>query len=87
MKPKNGDMYMKDGNQVIIFHGDIPNPEAGANRGITAVFGEEYSGKFGVSENLTRYYTEIMEGDTRYIYMGNISDIFRGVLDGKTKAR
>jgi hypothetical protein len=87
MKPKNGDMYMKDDNQVIIFYGDVPGHDADANRGITAIFGEGYSGKLGIAEQLTSYHNEIVEGDTRYTYIGNISDIFRGILDDKPKAR
>ena len=86
MKPKNGDMYMKRDNQILIFHGKRATHDSGSDRYITAVFGGTYSGNFGVGGDSDKA-KEIEECPELYTYLGNISDIFRGVLDGKTKAR
>ena len=88
MKPKNGDMYLRDTDQIIIFHGKAPTEGEPVSQYFTAVFGEAYSGNFAsYPTNEMGYLSDVENGNTRYTYIGNISDIFRGILDDKTKAR
>lgn len=78
-KIKNGDMYLKDDNQIIIVHGNRPAQDTGADRYITAVFGDKYSGNFGTGSD-EKALLGIQNGDERYTYIGNLSDIFRKIL-------
>lgn len=80
---KIGDVYLKDENQIIIFYGSRPAADAKLENYITAVFGDSYSGNFGVTsgEYTEATKTSIVCEDPRFTYIGNLKDIFRKVLD------
>ena len=80
---KIGDVYLKDENQIIIFYGSRPAADAKLENYITAVFGDSYSGNFGVTdfERLPKTITSIRNEDPRFTYIGNLKDMFGKVLD------
>jgi len=81
MTPNNGDIFLRDNDQIVIFFDTkIVSFESDASAAITAIFSG--SGKWGQSK--PEYYNqmtrEIWDDNPRMTYLGNMTDIFRKVL-------
>ena len=92
MEPNNGDIYLRDDDQIIIFFDeDKCHDTSLANSCITAIFSA--SGKWGMStKNYHKRYIQEINGDPyrgtcSMKFVGNLTDIFRGILNDCSKAR
>jgi hypothetical protein len=82
MIPKNGDIFLRDNDQIVIFFDTkIISSESDASAAITAIFSA--SGKWGQTK--PEYYKEmtreITEDNSKMTYLGNMTYVFKKVLD------